>query len=275
MAARARARNRPNRRTPSPSPESCYETLGMTSQEALDGGEHTAAASSLEEAEAAYERSVWDNLPRNFAGHFLHGMLGMTGFRLFNAPTFLPAYLYLLSGSAFVVGLGQSLQQLGGVVSPVIGATQIEHRKRVLPVAMLMGTLMRVQILGVALAGFVLHGKPLLIAVLVFLFLLGLFSGPQTVAFQLLLAKVIPISRRGLLQAVRNVTGGAIAAGLAWAAGRYIIGRNLFGNGYGTTFLLAFVLTSLGLTALRLLMREPEPPTVRARGRIVDRVREF
>ena len=76
----------------------------------------------------------------------------MTGFRLFNAPTFLPAYLYLLSGSAFVVGLGQSLQQLGGVVSPVIGATQIEHRKRVLPVAMLMGTLMRVQILGVALA---------------------------------------------------------------------------------------------------------------------------
>jgi hypothetical protein len=37
----------------------------------------------------------------------------------------------------------------------------------------------------------------LLIAVLGFLFLLGLFSGPQQVAFQLLLAKVIPIVRRG------------------------------------------------------------------------------
>jgi MFS family permease len=247
----------------------------MTSQGAEEAGDHTAAASSLEEAEAAYERSVWDNLPRNFAGHFLHGMLGMTGFRLFNAPTFLPAYLYLLSGSDFIVGLGQSLQQLGGVVSPVIGATQIEHRRRVLPVAMLMGTLMRIQILGVALAGFVLHGKALLITVLVFLFLLGLFSGPQAVAFQLLLAKVIPISRRGLLQAVRNVTGGAIAAGLAWGAGRYIIQPNLFGNGYGSTFLLAFVLTSLGLTALRILMREPEPPTVRAKSRVFDRIREF
>jgi MFS family permease len=109
----------------------------------------------------------------------------------------------------------------------------------------------------------------------VFLFLLGLFSGPQQVAFQLLLAKVIPISRRGLLQAVRNVTGGAIAAGLAWFAGHYIIQRNLFGNGYGTTFLLAFVLTSLGLTALRILMREPEPPTTRAKSRLFDRVREF
>jgi len=230
---------------------------------------------SAEEAEAAYERFVWKNLPRNFAGHFMHGMLGMTGFRLFNAPTFLPAYLHLLSGSDFVVGLGQSLQQLGGVVSPVIGATQIEHRKRVLPVAMLMGTLMRIQILGVALAGFVLHGFPLLVTILVFLFLLGLFSGPQSVAFQLLLAKVIPIARRGRLQALRNVIGGAVAAGLAWFAGRYLIQYNVLGNGYGVTFSLAFILTSLGLTALRVLMREPEPPTIRAKSRVIDRVREF
>ncbi len=235
----------------------------------------SAPPETLAEAEAAYERFVWANLPRNFAGHFIHGMLGMTGFRLFNAPTFLPAYLHLLSGSDFVVGLGQSLQQLGGVVSPVIGATQIEHRKKVMPVAIVMGTLMRIQILGVAVAGFILHGYPLLIAVLTFLFLLGLFSGPQTVAFQLLLAKVIPISRRGRLQALRNVMGGAIAAALAWFAGRVLIQRNVFGNGYGVTFLVAFVLTSLGLSALQLLMREPEPPTIRAKGRILDRVREF
>lgn len=233
------------------------------------------APDDLEEAEAAYERFVWANLPRNFAGHYIHGMLGMTGFRLFNAPTFLPAYLHLLSGSDFIVGLGQSLQQLGGVISPVIGATQIEHRKKVLPVAILMGTLMRIQILGVAVAGFLLHGFPLLIAVLGFLFLLGLFSGPQSVAFQLLLAKVIPISRRGRLQALRNVTGGAIAAGLAWVAGRYLIQQNVFGNGYGVTFLLAFVLTSLGLSALQMLMREPEPPTVRPKGRVMDRIRDF
>ncbi len=231
--------------------------------------------SAEQEAEAAYERFVWKNLPRNFVGHYLHGMMGMTGFRLFNAPTFLPAYLHLLSGSDFVVGLGQSLQQVGAVISPVLAATQIEHRKRVLPVAVLLGTLMRLQILGIAVAGFILHGYPLLVAVLVFLFLLGLFSGPQQVAFQLLLAKVIPIARRGRLQALRNVTGGAIAAGLAWFAGHYLIQNNVFGNGYGVTFLLAFVLTSLGLTALRLLMREPEPPTVRARGRVIDRMREF
>ena len=228
-----------------------------------------------EAAEEAYEAFVHKNLPRNFAAHYIHGMLGMTGFRLFNAPTFMPAYLHMLTGSDALVGLGQSLQQLGGVFSPVIGATHIEHRKRVLPISMLMGTLMRVQILGVALAGFFLHGSALVIVSMGFLFLLGVFSGAQTVAFQLLLAKVIPTARRGRLQALRNTTGGAIAAGLAWFAGRYFIQPNLFGNGYGVTFLAAFVLTSLGLTALTMLLKEPEPPTVRTQTPFFERVKDF
>jgi len=228
-----------------------------------------------EEAEAAYDAFVLKHLPRNYVAHFVHGMLGMTGFRLFNAPTFMPAYLHLLSGSDAVVGLGQALQQLGGVFSPVIGAAHIEHRKRVLPAAMIMGAAMRVQILGIALSGFVIHGPPLLAVTLLFLFLFGTFSGAQTVAFQLLLAKVIPTGRRGRLQAYRNIAGGAIAALLAWAAGQFLIQHNLFGNGYGVTFLVAFGLTSLGLTALGLLMTEPEPPTVRAKTALMARISEF
>lgn len=235
-----------------------------------------AEPADLAKAEAAYERFVWDHLPRNFAGHFIHGALGMTGFRLVNSLTIMPAYLSLLSGgSALFVGLGQSLQQLGGVVSPVVGATFVEHRRKVLPVSLVMGVLMRVQVLILALAGFFLHGRPLLFVVLGALFLLGLFSGAQGVAFQLLLAKVIPITRRGALQAVRNMVGGSIAAGLAWWAGDYLVQRNVFGNGYGVTFLIAFFLTSAGLLALGLLMVEPSPPRVRPRTRLAARLREF
>ncbi|MGZ8407953.1 MAG: MFS transporter, partial [Caulobacteraceae bacterium] len=73
----------------------------------------------------------------------------------------------------------------------------------------------------------------------------------------------------------RNATGGLIAAVLAWVAGKYFIEPNLFGNGYSTTFLFAFGLTSLGLWALQLLLKEPEPPTTRARGRFRDRLRDF
>ena len=227
-----------------------------------------------EAAEARYQRFVAANLGRNYAAHYLHGMLGMTGFRLVNAPTFVPAYLQLLSGSELVVGIGLALRQLGAVVSPLIGASLIEHRRQVLPVAMLLGTLMRLQVLGLALAGWWLGGVWQLGAILLFLFLLGLFTGPQQVAFQLLLAKVIPIDRRGRLQAWRNLTGGLIAAALAYAAGRYLIERDMLGNGYSTTFLLAFGLTSLGLLALKLLMREPSPPTIRAPTPFRQRLRE-
>lgn len=59
----------------------------------LDKPVEEAEAKSLEEQEAEYDRFVWANLRRNYIGHYLHGMLGMTGFRLVNAPTFLPAYL--------------------------------------------------------------------------------------------------------------------------------------------------------------------------------------
>jgi cyanate permease len=100
------------------------------------------------EADAAYDKFVMDNLKRNYAGHYVHGMLGMTGFRLVNTPTFVPAYLHSISGSDFWVGIGTSLQQLGGIVSPIIGAQQIEHRKKILPVSVTLGLLMRAQILG-------------------------------------------------------------------------------------------------------------------------------
>ena len=71
-------------------------------------------------------------------------------------------------------------------------------------------------------------GAPLLAATLFFLLMLGLFSGAQRVAFQMVLGKVIPFSRRGRLQAWRNFTGGIIAAALTYAAGRYIIGGGFF-----------------------------------------------
>jgi MFS family permease len=157
----------------------------------------------------------------------------------------------------------------------VVGASQVEHRKKVLPVSMLMGGLMRVQIAAIALSAWFLHGTALVVAVLAFLTLMGLFQGAQGVAFQLLLAKVIPIRLRGRLQALRNVAGGQVSAGLAYLAGRYLIGGHVFGNGYATTFALAVVLTSLGLILLGVLMREPEPPVVRVKARTWDRMREF
>ena len=225
--------------------------------------------------EAAYEKFVWDNLRRNYLGQYLHGMLGMTGFRLVNTPTFLPAYLHQVSGSNAIVGLGLALQQVGGIISPIFGATKVEHRTRVMPAAIWMGSLARLAVLGMAIAGWLLKGPALTGALLLMMLLFGLFMGAQRVVFSLLIAKVIPISRRGRLQAWRNTTGSAIAAVLAYFAGKYFIGHNMFGNGYSTSFTVAFVLTSMGLWCIQFLVREPEPPTTRTQSGFRERFKEL
>jgi len=72
------------------------------------------ADSDRQTAERAYAVMVETHLTRNYLAHLGHGLLGQTGFRLLNAPTFLPAYILLLSGGSDVaVGAVLSLQALG------------------------------------------------------------------------------------------------------------------------------------------------------------------
>lgn len=228
----------------------------------------------MAEREAAFAAEMERNLKRNMIANFLHGMLGMTGFRIVYAPTLIPAWLQLISGSPLIVGLGQSLLQIGLFASPLASASLLEHRKRIMPLAMRFGSLMRVQVLGLALAGYFLGGWLLVSLTLLMLLLLGVFNGMQRVAFQMLLSKVIPMDRRGRLQAWRNVTGGIIAALLSWAAGEWLIDGNVWGNGYATTFLMAFILTSLGLVALQWGVKEPDSISVRPQLSLRERMRD-
>ena len=215
------------------------------------------------------------NLTRNYRANFIHGVLGMTGFRLIYAPTIIPAYIVLLTGSAAAVGLGTALLQFGATISPIVSGARIEHRTHILPYAIRVGSLMRLMILALALAAWFLSGNALLLATFAAFLLLGFFTGAQRVAFQALMGKLIPIAKRGRLQGYRNFAGGSIAAVLAWIAGNYFIENDWLGNGYGTTFLLAFLLTSAGLIVLQTMIREPTAPISRPRIPLKDRVRQF
>lgn len=197
------------------------------------------------------------NLRRNWIANFFHGVFGQTGFRLINVPTFIPAYLLLLTGSPFLVGLGLFFQNLGSVFSPFFGATLMGQRDRILPPTISIGWLMRAQLAGLAIAGWFLSGALQVVATMFFLFLYGVFMGAQRVAFNLLLGKVIPKSRRGHLIGWRNLFGGGLAALLSFWAGAWLIENNIWGNGYATTFFISFLLTSIGLVAFFILIREP------------------
>jgi len=236
--------------------------------------EEDSPETELRRAEAAYDVQVRTDLPRNFVAHLFHGLFGQTGFRLLNAPTFLPAYLYLLTGSEFSIGIVRSAQAVGMFLSPILGATIIDHRKRVLPVGFVVGGSMRLSILGIALVGFFLPVEWAVPAISALMLVFGFFMGMQGVIFSFLMSKVIPVDRRGFLLGLRNFLAGLTASGVAYLGGRYLVEPNVLGNGYATTFLLAFVLTSFGL-AMLLAIREPEPPRVRDPASVRDRLREL
>ena len=235
----------------------------------------TVTASAQQRALAEHARFVDENLPRNFRANFIHGVLGMTGFRLIYAPTIIPAYLLLLTGSTAAVGLGAALLQLGATISPIASGARIEHRSHILPYAIRVGSMMRLMILCLALAGWFLTGSWLLFATFASFLLLGFFTGAQRVAFQMLMSKLIPIRQRGRLQGYRNFAGGLIAAVLAWVAGNYFIADEWLGNGYATTFLFAFLLTSAGLVVLKTMIREPAAPVSRPQMPMLERMRQF
>jgi MFS family permease len=202
-------------------------------------------------------------------------MLGQTGFRLLSAPTFLPAYIMLLSGgSNLAVGLALSLQSVGMMLTPLLGANLIAHRKRVLPIGFVTGGGMRAMILCIAASGLLLSADYALLAIMTFLLGLGLFQGMQGVIFNVLMAKVIPVNLRGRLTGMRNFLAGIISAALAWLAAEFFLGEDPTAVGYSYTFIAAFVLTTAGLLCL-ILVREPQPPTVKPRLPLFRRMEEL
>lgn len=223
---------------------------------------------------SAFDEEVRRNLPRNYAAQLVHGMLAMTGFRLVNAPTFVPAYLFLLSGSNVLVGLAMSAQHFAAFASSIFGAVAVEHRARVLPLGIFYGWMMRLAILGLALSGFFLPLSWTLPVFVIFLAALGIFGGMQNVVFNILMVKTIPADRRGFLTGLRFFLGGLTAAAVAWIGGRYLVEGNALGNGYATTFLVAFVLTALGLALLG-MVKEPASQDLRARSSARSRFREI
>lgn len=228
---------------------------------------------SPEEAEAEFQGRVRAQLPRNFLAHLAHGLLGQTGMRLIHAPTLVPVYVEGLGGSAVAVGVARGLQYLGMFLSPIVGATLIEHRRRVLPVGFAMGALMRLQVLGLALGGLLLPPALALVSAWAFLGLFGVFLGVQSVVFSFLYSKVIPVELRGRLLGLRNALAGLSASAVAVVAGGFVA-RESLGNGFAATFLLAFALTSVGLLML-LFVREPPSPGVREPSRLGRRLGEL
>ena len=198
----------------------------------------------------------------NFLSYLAHGVLSQIGFRLVNVPTFIPAYLLILSGgSNFVVGLALFFQGLGQAVTPIWGANVISYRKRVVPIAIAIGFFMRTNILFIGLAGLYFSNQLTLVLVILFLGLFGLAEGMQGVVFNYLTSKILPLRLRGRLMGLRNFFGGLSASIFALFVGDYLVGNQDKLEGYSYSFIIAFFISIFGLISL-VMIREPAPPEI-------------
>ena len=209
-------------------------------------------------------RFIQRHLRRNIIVQLAHGAFGQTGFRLIAAPTFIPVYLFSLTGSDVFVGLTRALQAFGTVLSPFIGASLIGHRKKILGITVAVSVLMRLQVLGLSLAGFLLGTQALIPATIALLTLIGFFQGMSQVQMQSLRARVIPTHRRGIVTGARNSVAGICSAIVSYIAGAFVLQQNLLGNGYAAIFLMSFVIASIGVLVLG-FTKEPHTESVRTK----------
>ena len=219
---------------------------------------------------AAAEDEVERNLRFNFVTLLAHGLLGQTGFRLVQAPTFLPYFVSELAGNASAVGILRAVQSLGQFLSPVLSASIIEHRPHAKWMGVLFGSVMRVQILFIALVALLVPSEYSLAMLWLVIAVFGLALGMQGVVFQFVLSKAIPAERRGGLMGLRNAVASGSFIGVALVGG-YLVDRYGFPDGYGYTFLLGFLLTSAGLVGFA-LVREPASHLPRERERFAKRL---
>ena len=198
------------------------------------------------------------DLRRNVVAELLHGLFGQAGQRLFMAPTFLPAFLFALSGSEIVVGAARAAQGVGAMLSPALGAAVVGHRQRIKWIGIGAGLLARSQILAVALAVILLPAEGAIAVTIFVLGVMGFANSFGNVSLNALRARVIPAHRRGLLLGLRNTLGGLVAAALAAWAGTTLLDGTRAENpaAYTGLFVLAFCVSVVGLSALA-LTREP------------------
>jgi MFS family permease len=197
----------------------------------------------------------------NFVLLLAHGFLGQTGMRLLQAPTFLPHFVHVIAGNATAVALVRAFQGLGMMLSPIVSASIVERRSRSKGLGLLFGSVMRLQVLLLALIALFVPTENALPLIWLVLGVFGLALGMQGVVFNFLISKTVPVNRRGVLLGLRTTAAGVLLVAVSYVGG-WLVDRAGFPYGYGWTFLLCFVLTSLGLIAFGFL-REPDSVEVR------------
>ncbi len=202
---------------------------------------------------------------RNFILGLLHGWFLRGGLAFADPYTVLPVFVRHVTSASWVVGLTAPLMRGGGFLPQILTARYAETVAKQKSILVAVVAVRFASWLGIAAATYFLAGTSPLLALVVVLGLLLVFSlagGVGAVPFQELLARLFPPTLRGRFLSLRQLGGGLMAV-LAGAGVKIILDQPLrFASRYALLFLLSAGTMSIGFLAL-VLIREPaiEPVT--------------
>jgi MFS family permease len=209
-------------------------------------------------SDADFEQEIERNYRHNALVNVLDGTFFWFGSSFFNPYTILPLYVNHLTDSKLAIGLLSTIASTGWLLPQLFTAPWVQRlpRKKAVPVKLGLFT-ERLPVLLLVPAAWLAARAPGAALVLFFVLFAWHMIGAGVVAvgWQDMLAKIIPLDRRGRFFGITNF-GGTATGVLGAAAAAWLLDRYDFPQGYALCFAAAALLIFISWLFLS-LTREP------------------
>jgi len=201
---------------------------------------------------------------RNYRLGVINGVLFALGESLSSAGLVLALLVRQLGGSLLLVGLLPSLQSGGFLLPQLLVGSQLQSWRYKLPLyrrAAIARIVAFVTVIGAIFAATSLSPTISLWLIVICYSVYNLGGGTSTLAFQDVVAKVIPPRRRGSFFGARQLLGGLLSFAIAGPLVRWLLGRSSplpFPQNFGVLCSLALVAIAIGLMAFALIDEPPQ-----------------
>lgn len=219
--------------------------------------EHPGPQHTDKELEAIIARDY----PWNFAVNLADGITFWVAMSFVGHTTIVPLFISKLTPSMLPIGYAAMLAQAGWFLPQIFTANWVEHLPRRKPVAVNLGLLLeRVPVIFLAGAA-LLAGRWVGLALGLFLIMYTwnrLGGGVIATAWQDLIARVIPLERRGFFWGLTTAIGASLGFGAA-ALSAWLLAAYPFPVNFAILFSLAAIILLVGWVFCALI-REPAYP---------------
>ena len=206
-----------------------------------------------------FEDEVRRDYRWNFTVNILDWVFFSMGMSFASVNTILPAFARHLTSSNFLIGLIPCLNTLGWFLPQILIANFVQKLKRKKDLIIFSGLGERIPWLFLFLVVMFLSSSPLLLATFFIFYALFSFSGGiGGPAWQDMLAKVIPLKKRGRFFGWSNFLAGGAGIFSAFLS-IHLLKSFPFPRNFAFCFLFAFIATSISYVSF-ILIREPVYP---------------